>query len=272
MPEPRLLKYWFQTHPDGFGLAFQNKDKVTILKGGMYQRQMFGIIRTMRKLTADRDIKDFTVILHFRQATDGSVEPKNCHPFPVTNNIKHLGGLNVDTDCALAHNGIIFDYAHYVGRNYVYNHSGKTDTQQFIEDFLAYMGDALFVPAVQDLIEVYTSSKFALLTPATHYLIGDFIEEKGYLYSNGGFRVEPPVVVHYAGQAQPWRYNMGEYGLSNYETCDLCQSWDEEMYQAPTGDHVCFTCYQKLYGVAPNYSQMVRERKLITEGTELYEY
>ena len=53
-----------------------------------------------------------TMLIHFRIATHGKVEVKNCHPFKLNNRM------------ALIHNGVISGYG---------DKENKTDTQDFID-------------------------------------------------------------------------------------------------------------------------------------------
>ena len=307
MPKDKLLKRWFQDYPDGFGLAFQNADHVTILKGAVAQRQMFGIIRTMSKLLSARAVsaKDIDIIMHFRQATDGSISPKNCHPFPVTNELPKLEALTVDTPCALAHNGIIFDYSTYSYGTWASPAGDKTDTQMFIEEYLAYMGPALFNPAVQSMIAKHTSSKFALLTPDRYYTIGDFIQAKGYLFSNGGFRASPVTIVTGCGYSGSGYNYMDGYdteivnGVTYYKsrkptastlgivastegfpptpveiighTCDLCEQVEEHLYYLPDDydSHVCWQCFTNVMGYKPSPTFRLLEEEYLSDARHL---
>lgn len=264
MPKDKKLKQWFKDYPDGFGLSFQNGDHVTILKGGMVQRQMFGIIRTMTKLSP-LSVKEIAVVMHFRQGTGGGVEPKNCHPFPVTNNQEHLSALSVDTDVALAHNGIIWDYASFKNKRWDLNDNAKTDTQRFIEEIVSGLGKALFNTAVQMLIADYTESKFALLTKDKVYLIGEFVEEKGYLYSNGGYKFSKPVMVYKPSYPPVSGTNFGDYpylGELPNNACDLCQIVDDNLYYLPddTDSITCWSCFQNVMGYKPKESDRVRSK------------
>ncbi len=88
-------------------------------------------------------------------------------------------------DSAIAHNGIIYDYATYKDGKWNYTQDDyTTDTQKFIEQYLVDIGDAIYNEGVRKLICKYTSSKFALLNSRGVYLIGDFICDKGMYYSN----------------------------------------------------------------------------------------
>ena len=290
MPKDKLLKRWFVSHPDGFGLAFQSNDHVTILKGGLAQRQMFGIIRTMHKHLAAIGKKptDIDLILHFRQATDGSVSPKNCHPFPVTSDKPSLAALTLDCPLALAHNGVIYDYSSYSYSQWSPPAGDITDTQLFIEQYLAYFGDSLFNPAVQSLIAHHTSSKFALLTPTGYQLIGTFEQAKGYLFSNSGYKA-PVTIVTSAPSASTstssWADNMVKvvkdgityyYSKKHYPeldtqpTCDLCDSVEEQLYYMPNDDdsQVCFNCYANVMGFKPTPQDRVPDADLLASSID----
>uniref|UniRef100_A0A6M3LLE3 Putative glutamine amidotransferase n=1 Tax=viral metagenome TaxID=1070528 RepID=A0A6M3LLE3_9ZZZZ len=193
MPNNKDLTRYFDSHPDGFGLAFQDKGRVHILKGAMDTKEMKNLVSRMKKILGKVNPTDIDIIFHFRQATGGYIMPENCHPFPITRNLDALSSLNVVADSALVHNGIIEQHTNYYSKDttYYYKEQEKTDTQEFIEEVLADMGKALWNPAVQKLISNYTYSKFAILTAKGITYLGDFIADNGYYYSNSSYKVSP---------------------------------------------------------------------------------
>ena len=242
LPVAEQFNFWFKGHPDGFGLAFLHQKKVRILKGALSVERMFELLAKMKEYLDKTKPEDVDMIFHFRQATNGSISPKNCHPFPITDNQEDLASLDILTDCALAHNGIIFNYD---GDSYPYGLEGntedsldKTDTQQFIEDYLVGMGDSLWNPSVQDLIADFTDSRFAFLSERGITYIGDFSEENGYKYSNGGYKgtmINQLTLEH--GEA----------------TCLLCGTDKSPLYFVDEDLTIlCASCLRQLEGVEPN--------------------
>lgn len=245
MPNKKNLKAWFKTHPDGFGLAYLHEGRVHIVKGAMTSRAMCRLINKVRIELKGTSLDDLDLLLHFRQATNGQIEPKNCHPFPITSKENALSSLEVETDIAVAHNGIIWDYSTYYKEEWTYPETDKTDTQEFIEDYLVGLGSNIWNPAVQKLIEAYTESKFALLSSKGITYIGQFITDGGLLYSNGGYK--PPVYLY---EEDTWKDEGYEY--SPQRICEFCEQPAPALYCPPKCDSlVCQGCFVVLEGRQP---------------------
>lgn len=77
-------------NPDGFGLMFQDEGRVIAHKG-IYEIE--DILRILYPL------RDREYIAHFRIATVGEVNDKNCHPFYCGSQtwMMHNGTLNIET-------------------------------------------------------------------------------------------------------------------------------------------------------------------------------
>lgn len=300
LPKRADLKRWFKDNPDGFGLAYNTGTEVRILKGGMDFSGMFKIIRKLNRQLRGLGLtkEDVDIVLHFRFSTGGHIQPCNCHPFPLTTDEALLAGTNVQTEMAIAHNGIITEYSTFYrsGAYYSYTWENKTDTQQFIEEYLANMGRAILNPAVRDLIEDYTVSKFAILTESKIFYIGNFIEDNGFLYSNSGYKTAPPVdtkvvvkeikeiVDQYEEDTDPsgedetrflpvktdggtnfYRDKDGVYKsypkLKNRH-CDFCDQETSFLYYMEEEDSdVCAMCYYTLMGAYPTGDLLVAGRR-----------
>lgn len=187
MPKNSILENCFDSNPDGAGFMYQdhNSNKVIINKGFM---TFNSLIIAIQSLKSELDITAIDLILHFRYATQGSISPGNCHPFPITKKVKELKELQISSKMAMVHNGIINFCTDY--------HTNKTkrqailsDTQIFIKNYLAKMNNStLFNPAVLALIEESTGSKFVFMDANRTELIGNFIEDKGIYYSNSTYK------------------------------------------------------------------------------------
>lgn len=261
LPNNKRIRQWFNTHSDGFGLMYSGHDGMThILKGAMTIDTVFSLLAKLKRRIRPLVLKNIDLVLHFRQATDGTVCPANCHPFPVTADTETMGQTDLATNIGLVHNGIIWDYGTYTaGKWYTNITSDKTDTQRFIEDYLANMGDAIYNVRVQSLIEKYTDSKFALLTPRGLVLIGKFITEDGLQFSNGGFKPCRPSVVSYTapdygGNWEPTGYGrQSQFELEKLgDACALCYLYYdyEDLYEL-NETLVCDDCYHKFTGHYP---------------------
>ncbi len=251
MPSNNNLARWFKSHPDGFGLAYLDEGKVRIIKGAMDIKGVKRIVKTMRKGLGKTSPKDIDVIFHFRQATNGVISMSNCHPFPVSSDQAELASLDTNCEIAIAHNGIIWG----VGDKYNYNNpiGFKTDTQEFIEDYITQLRDALWNKAVQGLIEAATSSKFVLLSNRGLTYIGKFVEDGGLFYSNQGYKLyygKPitftPSVNHNAKKYQPPYEEAADYDSpTSLVQCDFCQQYTSIVYGLPEDklSGVCHGCF-----------------------------
>ena len=241
IPGRKKLKHYFNCHPDGFGVSFQYKGAVRTIKGAMTIKEMFKLLNTIRCLIQPKRPDDIDMLLQWRSAVTGSVSRKFCHPFPVVAEQEQLDSLDTLSELALAHNGVIWDY------KFSYPKTGKdiNDAQEFIKDFVVGLGQAVFDPSVQKLIEAYTKSKFALLSSEGLCYIGEFIEENGCFYSN---------MYHKLG--------FGIEGLGEYAgyLCPLCSTVTPFLFRlSPYDDSeaVCANCYRQFTGLEPSTSLQI---------------
>lgn len=182
MPKNSILENCFDSNPDGAGFMYKdnNSKKIIISKGYMDYYSFFNAIT---ELNNSINITATNIVFHFRYATQGSVSPGNCHPFPITDKVKNLKELSIIANTAMVHNGVIPFCTDYNSKNKL------SDTQIFIRDYLSKMNNStLFNPAVLSLIEESTGSKFIFMNNSKIELIGHFIEDKGIYYSNDTYK------------------------------------------------------------------------------------
>jgi predicted glutamine amidotransferase len=183
MPDYGILMNCFDSNPDGAGYMYQdnNSNKVIINKGFM---SFDSFITAIENLSNNIDITALNLVMHFRYATQGSINSANCHPFPITAKVKQLQQTTITVNTAIVHNGVIPFCSNYNSR------SKLSDTQIFIRDYLSKMNNStLFNPAVLALIEESTGSKFAFMSYNRIELIGNFIEDRGIYYSNDTYKL-----------------------------------------------------------------------------------
>ncbi len=246
LPRESVLRTAWQNNSDGFGLAYNtNEGQVKIVKGAMKLKQSLQLLKSVP------DITNKSVILHFRFATEGRIEPGNCHPFPISKFVNDLKATSLVCGAALAHNGIIpngepHKWVINVGGNYTQlprdsRQEKLSDTQKFIIERLSKMGDNLFNEGVLELIGDYTSSKFAILDGKSVHLIGDFVDDNGCFYSNTSYK---QAEYHYSS----FDYEHTNFGCSTKAPskedggCDLCQRIDGDFYELEDGSVVCKSC------------------------------
>jgi hypothetical protein len=240
MPPMDDFDRWFTSHPDGFGLAYNQSGHVVINKGQLSVKAMR---KSLKHIMSEIDTEKTDMMFHFRQATDGSVKSHNCHPFPISPTGGHK--LKNVCDMAVAHNGIIFDCKPTKNED-------KTDSQIFIERYLVPMEGAFLNKGVASLITAYTTSKFCILNGITYILIGKFIEDNGYFYSNLGYLnyteyygIPDYHYPYYPQQAKynsKYRYEFPELGdLIRCDTCDMSEK-EIKLYCTLDGQIICQDC------------------------------
>lgn len=256
MPGRKAMKRWFYKYPDGFGLAFQDKGQVRVLKGAMDIHKMFKVVDIMKGYLRqdDKTVEDVDVVIQFRYAITGSPCPEFCHPFPIAKEREALDSLNVLADKALAHNGTIWEYNQ---TGYTASWEDVNDAQEFIRDYLVDMGDSIWNVGVQALIEQHTYSKFAILSRKGIAYIGKFIESGGYWYSNDGYlKAKPQPIAKQTTALQVSSHKKAwEDGWTGV-LCDFCSQEHVLSYQVPDDEScVCWDCFISLVGRFPTMDE-----------------
>jgi predicted glutamine amidotransferase len=248
MPSIEKLDYWFASHKDGAGVMFNDAmHKVHILKGAMTITELHNLQDKMVELIKPLIPAQVNIVWHFRQATEGTIKPQNCHPFPVTSNKNELASLELITNRAIAHNGIIWDY----GEGGLTDLTNKdtddtTDTQKFIEKYLSRMGKAVFNQGVRNLIAEYTQSRFAILDETSISFIGEFIQDNGLYFSNSGYKEVKlsPILANYNYTDSIYAKEYKDWNKMRYKDiyqCDYCGNVTDRLYDVGDG-LVCESC------------------------------
>ena len=149
-PSKSTLKTCFNSNPHGAGFMYSQGGKVIISKGYMGFRKFW---KNYQALSLD---VSQSVVYHFRIATAGSVVPANTHPFPVSDCSEDLKSLDVITDLAMAHNGVIS----------IQPKEKMSDTMTFVRDVMSPLKHLLMDrnEAIFNLMEMSTrGSEIALL-------------------------------------------------------------------------------------------------------------
>lgn len=226
MPDTETLRICFENNRDGAGFMFATGKTVQLRKGFMEWDAFERAIRALGDMT------ERTVVMHFRIATHGKVQPSCCHPFPVSSDMEKLEATGCsDTLCA-AHNGIIQNME---------TTDRVSDTMAYISSILAPLRRA--VPSLvynEDALEVVErtlGSKMVLLDASGQFAtIGSFIEQGGVLYSNNSFARS---TYSFRSYASAWDDYDSVYGASAdtpqlpgfgelpSEVCDACPMYGE---------------------------------------------
>lgn len=181
MPTRDTIRNMWNVNSDGAGIMYVENNKVRIEKGFMKYKSF---AKKLDELERRLDLTATPLVMHFRITTHGGTKPENTHPFPITDSIGALKKLKSYADVGVAHNGIITS---------VSPRKGISDTMEYIATQLAPLKRALpRFYANKDamlLVKNAIESKMAFLTKEGKiYTIGDFIEDKGVLYSNGSYQ------------------------------------------------------------------------------------
>ena len=270
LPPDKEIAEAMDTNSDGFGYMYLKDNYIHIVKGAMNPNEVELLFNQLPD-----DINQLPMVMHFRLATHGSVNPANCHPFPITTDKGVLGLTELECKTAVAHNGIIpskFVDAKYVKRVWV---QGKkqpddedelSDTGLFVREYLAPMGKAIFNQVVGKLLS--TVGKMAILDAKRGcILIGDFTRDNDRFYSNDTYKSRTSGYYR-NGKDNHWKgYNaddddednplyealgMGwanlagnQYKYSGYGKCDFCnQSFALWEVDDVIGD-LCWKCLNK---------------------------
>lgn len=225
LPKKETLENCFYNNNDGAGIAYTHNGKVFIDKGYNKFEEFY---KQLKALDKKYNLKKENVVLHFRIGTSGNMDARATHPFPISDNVKKLQAPRLNNlSVAVAHNGIIKDYAYK-------NDDGLSDTQNFIKDFLQplQMLDNQFYKykKIQQLIEKTIDSKLAIIDEKTIILIGQFEQgTDGNWYSNQSYKNDYFKLSKYYDYYNDYDYNFKTYGVTTYckRASDLMQLNDE---------------------------------------------
>lgn len=184
VPSDEILQEMFRRNPHGSGIAYSLNEKVHIHKGFMNYSDF---IKELSKLDKSYDLKEMTMLFHFRITTSGNTDKGNCHPYPL--NSKNMRKIHDECDSAIAHNGVLHRWTPLKNRTI-------NDTQNFIGEFLNHLPNEWYKDkAIKNGIEkLIDNNKLAIIDKDdNYYLIGSFIKDSGCYYSNTNYRVYKPI-------------------------------------------------------------------------------
>ena len=177
-PSETIIRTMFDHNPHGAGYMVARDGRVQISKGYMNIDELLQALRVEHFTARD------SVVYHFRISTQAGINPEMTHPFPLSNRLEDMKILDLTCRCGIAHNGIIRLTSDSREKEY-------SDTALFIQRYLRKLVREpadLRDPHVLDMIRLLAQSKFAIMD-ASGYIatIGDFINVRGLLFSNGSF-------------------------------------------------------------------------------------
>lgn len=174
-PSLEQLRNMFDNNPHGAGYMYARDGKVTIHKGFMNWEDF------IRSVKLEHFTKEDPVVYHFRISTQAGVNPRMTHPFPLTENPNMTEKLDVICNIGIAHNGIIRMTSDPKEKRF-------SDTAIFITKYMPWLirdCEDITDPAVKDMIEDLTHSKWALMNNTGKIeTVGQFFKKDGILFSN----------------------------------------------------------------------------------------
>ena len=196
-PTKEALQNCFENNPDGSGYAWIDHGISHIRKGFLTFNDFYASLeKDMKKLIG------VDVALHFRFATHGSVIEGNCHPFPVSCNIRDLKAVRLDGKFKImAHNGIISS----LGKRAKKTKSDLSDTMVFAKELRSFGENH------KNNRSILESGKFVIMDQKGSRRYGHFIEDNGIFYSNDG----------YLGLDVIWPYTFSQKGKKSFEYFDI---------------------------------------------------
>lgn len=183
LPSEHTIRNMFSYNNDGAGMMYTKNGNVYIEKGFMTIDSFLEGVETLKRaINTEKE----TVIFHFRITTAGGTNPKNCHPFPLSDKFEDMQKLKFRTNIGMAHNGIIPIKT---------SRADVSDTMEFDRQVLHHLWkhhhnfyeNDDFMEKIDKQIN---GSRMVFLLPnRKFYKLGNWIEndEDGLIYSNSSF-------------------------------------------------------------------------------------
>lgn len=175
MPTLSEIKAMWERNPHGAGFMYARNGKVHIEKGFMTLRALMDAMEKAELSESD------PLVLHFRIATQGGINPEMCHPFPVSRKLADMEEVSTTAQVGIAHNGVI--------QRCCSTRSKFSDTALFVT---RYVSELIRKPS--DIMKYAITSAIEALAPGNRFAImnangkistiGRFEEADGLQYSN----------------------------------------------------------------------------------------
>lgn len=176
MPSTNTLRRCWESNPQGAGYMYTDPStRLVVGKKGFMKLDDF-----LKELSDPRFDK-LNVVIHFRIATHGGVNPQATHPFPLSGKKDDLNALQWVDRCGVAHNGIIPNFG---------TQQGLSDTQDFIKKVLSKAGEHVLHPGVLRVAEsMIGASRMVIMRRDRIVRLGTgWVNFKGCWYSNSGYK------------------------------------------------------------------------------------
>lgn len=278
VPSIAYLKTAWTSNPDGAGFAYNTNDgRVRILKGFMTWDAFW---KTFKDYSNKYNFYKRGVLIHFRIATHGGVNPECTHPFPLVSDEGYMKKTESIADYAVIHNGRIS-----LTSSETYSKDKMSDTMIFIQKYLAKLAsNARWFnnPTNMELIYDLIDSKMAILNGRGEIKCtsGFTKDEDGNYYSNDTYKVPRVKTTTYYNSASNYsgkyygRYNdyyenntyyYGETKRYWYELMEVVK--DDEVTLENGAQNVC-TGKEKVYRDEDGYFYYLKNPNNYTASTE----
>lgn len=174
----------------------------------------------MNSAVTPKDIATY----HFRITTSGGTNPQNCHPFPISANVKDLKALSITSRFAFIHNGIIGTGS-----------PDLSDTQLYVKNVLARIRMKSLTKNIIDRIARETEGSRTVTIDARYSFVamtGKWIHDKdtGLSFSNSSYEKR-----YYQGLED-------YFDMPIQATCPDCLSIEAELISDYHGLYECPDC------------------------------
>ena len=184
MPTKETLATCYAYNPDGAGYAIKRHNSNSVY----FKKGFFDFEELYNALLAENIEKSDIVAVHFRIATNGGLEPKNCHPFLPSHKKELVYSTEGTVKSVLFHNGILshkYSFSKAVSDTYLFSCAlGKKEKQLIAEK-----------NAIKDFIEKETAGSRILYIHAGEGIIvksgsWELDKESGCYFSNSTYKTE----------------------------------------------------------------------------------
>ncbi len=205
-PKSQTLKDAESLNSHGGSIAWLEKGKINYRKGLKAKK----IIKIIEKRLIPNKVK--TAIIHFRIASVGNVNPKLCHPFPISKEVKtdlHVDDSKFDL---LFHNGTISNWEKMLIKSIQDNPAkipkGELSDSRVIAFLLNRHGN--------DIIKDSQMNKFSILTHKGIVKFGTWVKVDDNQCSNDYFVKKSATTNSTFNYDNAWYGGYGDYDTSNY--------------------------------------------------------
>ena len=176
-PEKKILKRCFYRNTDGSGYMFIRDGSIILKKG-------FETFNSFYEGLLKENIKEKSLIIHFRKQTAGRVCPANCNPFVISLDMDIMLSTSIVTkNMCFAHNGTFYNM----------KDEELSDTAMFVKNILTdkIIYDNLYtsLPLQRLINDFLCRGRAVFLHPTEGWLrFGKWEELDGCYYSNNSFK------------------------------------------------------------------------------------